>query len=300
MTCSRTLNGLLGSLLLVPFLNPSPCFAWGDEGHEVIGLIADHYLKAPVKQKVNALLDGDATHLTTNTQIASEATWADKFRDSDRNTTHVHYNQTHEWHFVDIEINGGDIDSACFNHPVLPVGKIASLGPSQDCVVDNVDEFMAELKSPDTSTDERRLALQFLLHFIGDIRQPLHASDDHDKGGNDKKVKGPGVGTNNLHHDWDTEFVKKIDSDPDKAAAQLIAKITPAQKIKWAKGSARDWAQESYAVARAKVYGPLPAVDSTGKYVVSATYISNATKATATQLSRAGVRLAHVLNEALQ
>src|SRR5438552_2596573 len=79
--------------------------AWGDEGHQIIGLIADHYLDSGVRAQVNLLLASDASGLTSGTDIAHEATWADRFRDSDR-TTGPHYTRTHLWHYVDIELSG--------------------------------------------------------------------------------------------------------------------------------------------------------------------------------------------------
>jgi hypothetical protein len=276
----------------------SNVLAWGDEGHEIIGLIADHYLDPAVKQKVEMLLAGDTTHLTGGTDIAHEATWADKYRDM--NNRQLHYTQTRDWHFVDIEIEGGDFDTACFNHPALPAGTLASQGIPQEWVVDKVSEFVDELKLQTTSTDERRMALQFLLHFVGDLHQPLHASDDHDRGANNKTAKASGIAKNNLHHDWDTEFVKKLGTDPTTVANGLIAKITTSKQKMWSKGTPKEWAVESNAIAKAKAYGPLATPDANGVYVLSASYVTNATKATATQLSRAGVRLANVLNKALR
>src|SRR3984957_4672937 len=66
----------------------APARAWGDEGHEVIGQIADHYLESAVRAKVNTILAGDLTGLTRSTQIDQEATWADKFRDPDDVSLH--------------------------------------------------------------------------------------------------------------------------------------------------------------------------------------------------------------------
>src|SRR3974390_626331 len=154
----------------------SPSYGWGDEGHEIVGLIADHYLTPAVRQKVQNLLAQDSSGLTPDTGIASEATWADKYRDADNRTTH--YEATKQWHFLDIDLHNPDFDAACFNHPALPTGTPASAGPAQDCVVDKINQFSAELANPSTSNEEKRLALQFLLHFVGDLHQPLHASDD--------------------------------------------------------------------------------------------------------------------------
>ena len=50
--------------------------------------------------------------------------------------------------------------------------------------MDKVREFAAELAAPTTAQAERLLALKYLLHFVGDQHQPLHASDNHDRGGN--------------------------------------------------------------------------------------------------------------------
>jgi hypothetical protein len=249
---------------------------------------------------VKTILSADATHLTPDTGIASEATWADKFRDSDRNTTKIHYDQTHNWHFVDIELDGPDIDAACFNHPVVPAGTVASESAPDDCVVDKIDEFVAELKDAATPVDEKRMALQFLLHFVGDVHQPLHSSDDHDAGGNQKEVKADGADANSLHHYWDTEFVLRIGSNPKKAAQRIIASITPGQLKTWKKGDASAWAMESYTASTLWTYRGLGNPDSTGKYTLSTDYVRNATNIASRQLARAGVRLSVVLNSALQ
>jgi hypothetical protein len=118
----------------------------------------------------------------TGHDIASEATWADKYRDSDRDTTKIRYEGTREWHFVDIELVQPNLASACFGHPPLPPGAPASRGPPRACVVDKIDQFAAELRNPATTASEQLLALKFLLHFVGDLHQPLHAADDHDAG----------------------------------------------------------------------------------------------------------------------
>ncbi len=270
---------------------PSQTFAWGDEGHEIVGLVADHYLDPAVRAKVNAILSDDTTHLTPDISIGYEATWADKYRDSDRNTTRVHYDQTHNRHFADIEIKNGFLDAACFNHPVLPPGTDASLGPPEGCVIDKINQFIVELKSPATASDEKREALQFLLHFVGDLHQPLHASDDNDEGGNKKRVSAAGFKANNLHHYWDTEFVQSLGTDPRQVAQTLISHITPSQVTEWSKKTTDDWAMQSNAIAISKAYGMLPAPNKNGSYRLPTSYVNQA---------KASVRLAHILNETLK
>jgi hypothetical protein len=278
------------------FFSATPAYAWGDLGHEVVGLIASNYLDPAVRTKVNAVLAGDTTHLTANTMIDSEATWADKFRDS----SSAHRTQTAKWHFVDLEIAAPNLTSACFGRPALPAGALASNGPASDCVVDKIEELQAELLSSATTATELREALQFILHFVGDIHQPLHSSDDNDAGGNDKTVTAPGIASNSLHHYWDTEFVNLLGSSESAIAQSLIANITAAQRTQWSAGTADDWAMESFTIAQNHTYGLLPAPTSTDHYGLLASYVTDAKKVVATQLSKAGVRLAFVLNNALK
>ena len=273
--------------------------AWGDEGHEVIGLIADHYLAEPVRARVQLLIDSDDSGLVTR-DIAHEATWADKYRDSDRDTDGIRYNHTRDWHFVDLEIHSVDLNGACHGRPPLAPGTQASEGPAQDCIIDKIEQFSAELGNPNTSDRERRLALQFLLHFVGDLHQPLHAGDDRDLGGNRKIATGPGIAAGNLHHDWDTVFVERLGSSAMAIAERLIARITPAQRRQWARGTPSEWAKESYRLAKRIAYGELPAADSRGRYRLSESYVAEATAATEEQLAKAGVRLAYVLNRDLR
>jgi hypothetical protein len=278
------------------FFSATPAYAWGDLGHEVVGLIASNYLDPAVRTKVNAVLAGDTTHLTANTMIDSEATWADKFRDS----SSAHRTQTAKWHFVDLEIAAPNLTSACFGRPALSAGALASNGPANDCVVDKIEELQAELLSSATTATELREALQFILHFVGDIHQPLHSSDDNDAGGNDKTVTAPGIASNSLHHYWDTEFVNLLGSSESAIAQSLIANITAAQRTQWSAGTADDWAMESFTIAQNHTYGLLPAPTSTNHYSLPASYVTDAKSVVATQLSKAGVRLAFVLNNALK
>lgn len=292
----------LGSMVTLSCVT-TPAFAWGDEGHEVVALIAKHYLDPAVATKVNTLLASDTTKLTTSTNIDSEATWADHYRA--KNT--ANYNQTHNWHFVDLEISGPpDLKSACFGEPPLN-GATAFNGPPNDCVVDKINEFAAELQDPATSQQERLYALQFILHFVGDLHQPLHSSDDHDKGGNDKKVqavpalpKSAGKSSGELHGFWDTQFVALQGKTETTIANKLIRKITVAKRKQWSSGTANDWAIETYAVSKVNTYGPLPTPGAKGVYTLPAPYVKNAKGVVADQLSKAGVRLAFVLNDALK
>jgi hypothetical protein len=87
---------------------------------------------------------------------------------------------------------------------------------------------------------------------------------------------------------------------PDAAtiSTTLINQVTPAQITAWAAGSPKDWALEAFKIAKDDVYGQLPAPGSDGRYDLSESYLDMAEPIAATQLSRAGVRLAFLLNRA--
>src|SRR5215470_4716160 len=123
--------GSLAFAIAINFVQTRPALAWGDEGHEVVALIAQSFLDTDVRKRVNALLAADTDSLTAH-DIATAATWADKFRDANINGSRL---KTRQWHFVDIEIDTPDIDQACFNHPTLLPGTVASDGAADDCVV---------------------------------------------------------------------------------------------------------------------------------------------------------------------
>jgi hypothetical protein len=279
--------------------------AWGDEGHEIVAAIAYARLTPSAKKKADALLAADKSTLTAR-DFASRATWADKYRDSDRNTTRVRYDATEQWHFTDIELHNPDLDAACFNHPPLPSGTAASAGPAKDCAVDKISEFSEELSKPSTAQAEKILALKFLLHFAGDIHQPLHSADNHDRGGNDVGIVfGSRAAHGELHAYWDTELVKRLGTDARTVAAALNKRITKARANEWAKGAPADWAKESFDEAKSVAYnfsGEKTVTDDHGGTAerLDATYDKRALPVVREQLSKGGVRLAAVLNAALK
>ena len=292
MPSSSTKRAVLALCGLIA-LAPARALAWGYEGHKVIALIARGYLAPATRGKVDALLAADTDTLTAH-DMASEATWADAFRSAG-------HRETAQWHFVDIEIDQPDLKTACFGFPASPAG-LASTGPASDCVADKVEEFSAELRDPATSPAERLLALKFLLHFAGDVHQPLHASDHQDRGGNCVPVALGGSRTTNLHAWWDTGVVQLLGTDPAAVAAQLTAQITPAERAQWEQGDPRAWAQEAYTVAKASAYSlntPPGCGRDAAPVSLPDAYVAAARTAAALQLERAGVRLAKLLNTAL-
>jgi hypothetical protein len=275
---------------------PRQAAAWGDEGHAAVALLAQSFLEPAVRTQVNALLAADPDNLTAH-DIAGAATWADRYREANIDGSRA---RTRQWHFADIEITAPDVNKACFDHPGLPAGTLASNGPAADCVIDKIEQFADELAGAKTDPEERIVALKFLLHFVGDLHQPLHSADDHDRGGNDKRVSADTFKAGNLHHFWDTEFVSLLETDAKSIAADLIGHISKEQMQKWQAGKPADWAIETFYVAKAGAYGRLPSPAPGGSYHLSDEYVTKATYDVATQLSKAGVRLAFILNTSLR
>ena len=254
---------------------------WGNEGHEIVATIAQHYLTAPTAAAVAALLAQDTS------------TWADAYRASST----AAYNATHNWHFADIEIPGGSLQAACFGFPQLPAGTAASAGPADDCHVDKIGEDIAELGPASAApAAEQVVALKYILHFVGDEHQPLHSADEMDAGGNSKNVSASTLGSGTLHGFWDTQFVASYGTSYATVATKLEAAITKADFATWYAGTPADWANEANAFAVSTAYGMLPKPNSKAVYVLPPAYVTAAENVVGVQLEKAGVRLAFVLN----
>jgi len=269
--CRPATKALVGALILVAAL-PTVGFAWGVEGHHIAADIAEQYLEPEAARQVHELLD-----LENVTTLADVSTWADDIRRQRP--------QTGRWHYVNIPI-----------HPQNgPSGYDAVRDcPDDNCVVAKIDEFAVVLGDKSAQPRERLEALKFLVHFVADIHQPFHCADDHDRGGNDTHVSFLGRNTT-LHALWDSGLLQAA-AIPDEReyALKLAQSIKPANLDRWRRGTASDWATESYERART-IYG-----DSQEARSLQVFYEAEYLPAVATQLQKAGVRLANLLNGALK
>lgn len=289
-------------LVLGIALGSSHCRAWGSDGHRVVALIAAHYLTPATRERVAAVLADDSSADVARA-IADASTWADTYRDSDRNGAGLRYRQTYRWHFINLDLQHPNLYESCFGHPPLQSAQVASRGPGRACIVDKIEQFRAEWLAPDTTPAERLLALRFLLHLVGDLHQPLHASDNADYGGNLVAISGPGLKAGSLHSFWDTQVVRRLAPRADVLAPRLIARISSKQRTEWRRGNVASWSIESNSVARSSVYGALPPASTAPApssrkriaYRLPQSYVDDAEHIAALQLSRAGVRLAYLL-----
>lgn len=272
--------------------------AWNEEGHRIVALVAAHYLEPAVKQKVDALLAADTDSLTKH-DLAGAATWMDASLAAERAKDPAAAARIASWQSVGIELDHPDLGAACHHHPPLPARTPASAGPAA-CAVDKINQFAAELAAKSTPPEERLLALKYLLALVADLHQPTYASDNHDQGGESARVAGGGSDPGSLRHYWDAEFIDYLGDDPGAVADDLADGIRQSKTFaKMSAGTPSDWAMESFGFARDHAYGKLPAKKPDGSYDLPPDYVTDAIETVRLQLARAGVRLAGLLNRAL-
>jgi hypothetical protein len=210
------------------------------------------------------------------TESLEEASfWADEYR-------HDHP-ETGPWHYIDIPLGDSriDMEREC---------------PNGQCVIGKTEEFLAVLKDPRADLAAKVEALKFVIHFVGDLHQPLHCEDDGDKGGNARHVMFDGH-PDDLHWVWDTGLLQHITRAPEALAAELESRITPQERADWAKGTLADWVMEGHRLAQTVAYGDL---GSENPAPITAAYERQAAPVIELQLEKAGVRLAYLLDTALK
>jgi hypothetical protein len=168
--------------------------------------------------------------------------------------------------------------------------------PNSQCVIAQTDHFLGVLKDPKADKATKAEALKFVVHFVGDMHQPLHDEDDGDKGGNGRHVVFDGK-PDNLHWIWDTGLLEHINRNPAALATELESNITPQERADWEKGSIEAWVLEGHRLAQTVAYGDLGRDDPA---IIAAEYEKQSDPVIETQLEKAGVRLAFVLDGTLK
>lgn len=248
-------------------------FGWGKIGHEATSVIAYQLLSSPTKSKVNQL---------TGAQDLLEASlWADGIR-SQAGWTH-----TKPFHFTQVH------DRSTYYQ---------SLGKATQEEVAQGDALRALVKAEDTlrsakaSKELKLYALKFIVHFIGDIHQPLHTGRPQDLGGNQISLEWFGK-QDNLHSVWDNGIIRaRLNgsliyrpgiSEDLQLYLSLLPKVPTSQVMSWMKGSFLEWHNESLAL-RAHPYA---SVNMENETVVQKYY-----SVIDQRVQMAGVRIAFVLN----
>lgn len=266
------------AVLLCCLMAPVQLMAWGPKGHQVVADVA--YLRlTPQTRKNLKLLLGRET-------LASIATWADDVRKQ--------HDEAYDWHFVDIPKDAGGFDEQrdCFR----PQDKHKDAQTDHhNCVVDRIEIFEQVLGDSTATREQRAEALKWVVHFVGDLHQPLHAIDEA-RGGNDIKLPvfgNPQCGDYpcNLHWVWDSILLEHAGlSEHDYV--HTVQKLIRAEQLEQkAGGGPVDWANESHLQAR-KILQDKPAAVDQAYYDANIKLIN-------AKLALAGIRLASVLNTTL-
>src|SRR5215470_900517 len=165
--------------------------------------------------------------------------------------------------------------------------------PQRNCIVEAVTWYANVLKSNDSPLAEKQLALDYLVHLVGDLHQPLHVGFLDDVGGTKTKVTYQGK-AQTLHELWDTGMLD-TESGPPQAMAKLLDEgLSTDDQTAWQAGTPADWANESLALTIEYVY-PLPE-----SHEIREDYVKQAMPILHKRLVQAGVRLAWLLNDALK
>lgn len=239
--------------------------AWGPLGHRVVARLAEAQLtpRALVAARQLLALRG-ARHL------ADVANWADGLRDSDP----ALFKRTKRMHYVNFHSRD------CLYDPPRDCRD-------GECVVAAIDNYSAILANRANSPALRAEALAFVVHFVGDIHQPLHASYRHDAGGNDFQVRWHDRGTN-LHKVWDSLLLDSAQLSAANYTRKLQAETRPVA----AGGTPTEWAEEGCRLDRDD--GVYPATR-----FIDGVYVARERPVAEQRLRQAGARLAALLNQDL-
>ncbi|HEY8256998.1 MAG TPA: S1/P1 nuclease [Gemmatimonadales bacterium] len=260
---------MLESLTLTLILMIAPAATardtrWWDLGHRIVARLADTRLTSHTRAAVRDILEGQS--------LADASVWADNIKNYRHDADPLHY--------VNIPL----ADTAYLPERHCPRGR---------CIITAIGHDRQLLADPATSPNDRAEALRFLIHFMGDLHQPLHVGDNHDRGGNDRAVTLLGHPTN-LHKVWDGEMIESLGLSQESYFAYLRTRMRSVNTNALERGTVVDWAMEGHRIAVANVYGPLPADGRIGR-----AYVQASRRIIDRQLIAAGVRLAGVLNQAL-
>ena len=280
------------NLILAILLLPLPAFGWGKEGHEIVAHIAYLHLNAGTRIKVNQLL-GASPGTVGPESMEQASVWADEIRGATQMPVHIFSNLNIHNASGTAELHFADVSGDRFNPQTD-----ADHGKS---VVSGIQRCEEVLRNPQSSPADKQDALKFLIHFVGDAHQPLHAGHKADRGGNDIEItqflrRHPSKGFN-LHAVWDNLLIQADDRDPARYAEKIDAKwVRTYRDVSWDDLDPIHWVDESHQLAVKYAY-----LDTHGKRipnrgVIGAEYVERSTPVVESQLMKAGYRLATLLN----
>ena len=317
----KNTSRLITLCLLIIFVFAVPAYSWSDTGHMAVAYVAYQKLTPQARARVDALVRLNPRFSVWNSWIPQgtpaakrrlmlfmiAATWPDQIKSlpgfvsdgpdngnrpptdgtADRNVGYSDMSMHKYWHFIDKPFSP---DGTALENPDVPNAET------------QIAAFRAVLAS--NSPDElKSYDLVWLLHLVGDVHQPLHATSRFthatphgDAGGNFVKVKD-GTNTKALHSFWDGLLGTSRDAAVAVGVGQGLA-AAPAAMANNLDASA--WIDESFKAAKSTSYKQPPIGVGTGPFTITTVYRTAARTLARKRVALAGARLANILNAELK
>jgi len=284
-------------VLLSAFLvRVTPGWPWGNDGHQIVARIAAMNLSTSARRGVAQVLQVSSTRTVIAGAMAEAAIWPDMvLKELDP--------ETKAWHFLDL----------CRNDRRNRIDRRCSRG---GCVTQKIEEYRNRLQSRKYDKWGSKRDLSLLIHFLGDIHQPLHCANNSDRGGNCVRIESNSAV--DLHGFWDHEVVAEIETELETGVEGVALKLGQdyrriAAPFSWNVGTASDIAWESHELAEKEIYARLsipklgcltafetcessPATVMKLNVHIDSAYRAEAASVARAQLTKAGIRLAELLN----
>jgi hypothetical protein len=266
----------------------TPAAAYWEYGHQAVARIAWLQMKPETRRAVDALLRQGALLETPSCPVRTieqASVWADCVKPlGDR------FAYAYSWHYQNVNVcKPFDLKSACRDG---------------NCVSAQIERNARLVADTSVPTRERLMALAFLVHFVGDLHQPMHAGDHADLGGN-KVSANYGIigGRTNLHSIWDGWLAERAMTTPPSGPDAVLASIPASERARIAGGTVEEWSREYWAKARDLAYKTLVG-DPCGSGPVGRPTLDEAeVKALIPDVrgdvAEGGIRLARLLDDAL-
>ncbi len=298
----KIMKGVFLATLLLMFLAEQSLFAFGGKGHRIVAEVAQHHLSPQSRQAVKMILNGET--------LGRIAAWPDYIR------SEPEWDFAKPWHFLTVDVN-------TTVHAVL---SESSENPEIENVVEAIEYFSALLQDVDTKGEQFRqlleyqskeqakkdkkdvktvklyqdsieaTALSFLVHFVGDVHQPLHVGRAEDRGGNSIRVLWFSDDSN-LHTVWDTGLIENEGLSYTEIVQFLEQDAANLEDLK-IDVPLEEWAKESVVLRHQAYQGIYKKVDYvSGKPDLSYAYAHDFTPVIEKRMLQGGLRLARLLNQ---
>jgi S1/P1 Nuclease len=167
----------LFSCFIIVICSYTKSFAWGAEGHAIVGRIAMQLLKNDVRQNVQSYFG--------TMPVDTAANWMDIMK------SNSDYDFMRSWHYLDFPKNQSYIIT------------------NNDNIVNRLILTYNELSHKKILCDQQiKMDLFIMFHLMGDLHMPLHTGYEDDLGGNKSIVQYDTIKTHNLHTFWDEDIIR--------------------------------------------------------------------------------------------